>query len=77
MQHALKEDTNGDGAIRSAREHPRSHQRANESADATARFHAGNEPHLASGLLQHRHNDVTENYNLASSFEAAQRSGIS
>jgi integrase len=39
----------------------------------TARLHAGNEPHLASGLLHHRDRNVTENYNLASSFEAAQR----
>jgi hypothetical protein len=39
----------------------------------TARFYAGNEPHLASGLLHHRDRKVTENYNLASSFEAAQR----
>jgi integrase len=39
----------------------------------TARFHAGSEPHLASGLLHHRDREVTENYNLASSFEAAQR----
>ena len=39
----------------------------------TARFRAGNEPHLASGLLHHRDRNVTENYNLASSFEAAQR----
>jgi integrase len=39
----------------------------------TARFHAGNEPNLASGLLHHRDRNVTENYNLASSFEAAQR----
>jgi hypothetical protein len=29
----------------------------------TARFHAGNEPHLASGLLHHRDRNVTENYN--------------
>jgi len=39
----------------------------------TARFHAGDEPHLASGLLHHRDRNVTENYNLGSSFEAAQR----
>ena len=39
----------------------------------TARFHAGSEPDLASGLLHHRDRNVTENYNLASSFEAAQR----
>jgi integrase len=39
----------------------------------TARFRAGNEPHLASGLLHHRDCKVTENYNLASSFEGAQR----
>jgi hypothetical protein len=39
----------------------------------TARFLAGAEPHLASGLLHHRDRNVTENYNLASSFEAAQR----
>jgi integrase len=39
----------------------------------TARFRAGNEPHLASGLLHHRDRKVTENYNLASSFEGAQR----
>ena len=41
----------------------------------TARFRAGNEPHLASGLLQQRDRNVTETYNLASSFEAAQRFG--
>ena len=39
----------------------------------TARLHAGNEPHLASALLQHRSEQVTENYNLASSLEAAGR----
>ena len=38
-----------------------------------ARFRAGNEPHLASGRLHHRDRKVTENYNLASSFERAQR----
>ena len=43
------------------------------SGATTARFRAGNEPHLASGLLHHRDRNVTENYNLASSFEAAQR----
>jgi integrase len=41
----------------------------------TARFRAGNEPHLASGLLHHRDRNVTENYNLATSFEAGQRFG--
>jgi integrase len=39
----------------------------------TARFRAGSEPNLASGLLHHRDRNVTENYNLASSFEAALR----
>ena len=43
------------------------------NAATTARFRAGNEPNLASGLLHHRDRNVTENYNLASSFEAAQR----
>ena len=43
------------------------------NAATTARFRAGHEPHLASGLLHHRDRDVTENYNLASSFQAAQR----
>jgi hypothetical protein len=45
-------------------------------AAVTARFHAGSEPHLASGLLQHIHPElVDENYNLASSMEAALRFG--
>lgn len=39
----------------------------------TARLQAGTEPHLASGLLQHRAEEVTENYNLASSLEASDR----
>ena len=39
----------------------------------TARFRAGNEPNLASGLLHHRDRNITENYNLASSLEAAGR----
>ena len=43
------------------------------SGATTARFRAGSEPDLASGLLHHRDRNVTENYNLASSFEAAQR----
>jgi hypothetical protein len=43
------------------------------NAATTARFRAGHEPHLASGLLHHHDRNVTENYNLASSFEAAQR----
>jgi integrase len=43
------------------------------SGATTARFHAGSEPDLASGLLHHRDRNVTENYNLASSFGAAQR----
>jgi integrase len=43
------------------------------SGATTARLHAGSEPDLASGLLHHRDRNVTENYNLASSFEAAQR----
>jgi integrase len=43
------------------------------SAATTARFHAGSEPHLASGVLHHRDQAITENYNLASSLEAAQR----
>lgn len=42
------------------------------SGATTARFRAGSEPDLASGLLHHRDHNVTENYNLASSFEAAQ-----
>jgi hypothetical protein len=42
----------------------------------TARYRAGNEPNLASGLLHHRDRNVTENYNLASSFEAAQRFAV-
>ena len=42
------------------------------SGATTARFRAGSEPDLASGLLHHRDRNVTENYNLASSFEAAQ-----
>jgi integrase len=38
----------------------------------TARYWAGSEPHLASGLLQHQDKDlVDENYNLASSLEVA------
>jgi hypothetical protein len=45
-------------------------------AAVTARFHAGSEPHLASGLLQHVHPQlVDENYNLASSMAAARRFG--
>jgi integrase len=43
------------------------------NAATTARFRAGRESNLASGLLHHRDRNVTENYNLASSFEAAQR----
>jgi hypothetical protein len=39
----------------------------------TARFRAGNEPNLAGGQLHHRDRNVTENYNLASSFEAVHR----
>jgi hypothetical protein len=39
----------------------------------TARFRAGREPNLASGILHHRDRNVTENYNLASSFEGAHR----
>jgi integrase len=38
----------------------------------TARYRAGSEPHLASGLLQHQDMElVDENYNLASSLEVA------
>jgi hypothetical protein len=38
----------------------------------TARYRAGSELHLASGLLQHKDKElVGENYNLASSVEAA------
>lgn len=38
----------------------------------TARYRAGSEPHLASGLLQHRDERIVdEHYNLASSLEAA------
>lgn len=38
----------------------------------TARYRAGSEQHLASGLLQHRDQRIVdENYNLASSLEAA------
>ncbi|MBL0408408.1 site-specific integrase [Microvirga aerilata] len=38
----------------------------------TARYRAGSEPHLASGLLQHQDKElVDENYNLASSLEVA------
>jgi len=38
----------------------------------TARYCAGSEPHLASGLLQHQDKElVDENYNLASSLEVA------
>jgi integrase len=45
-------------------------------AAVTVRFHAGSEPHLASGLLQHIHPQlVDENYNLASSMAAALRFG--
>jgi integrase len=33
------------------------------NAATTARFRAGSEPHLASGLLHHRDRNVTENYN--------------
>jgi hypothetical protein len=43
------------------------------NAATTARFRAVRESNLASGLLHHRDRNVTENYNLASSFEAAQR----
>ena len=43
------------------------------SGATTARFRAGDQPDLASGLLHHRDRNVTENYNLASSFGAAQR----
>jgi hypothetical protein len=41
----------------------------------SARHHAGNEPNLASALLQHQARSVTENYNLASSLRAARRYG--
>jgi integrase len=38
----------------------------------TARYHAGSEPHLASGLLQHQDKElVDEYYDLASSLEVA------
>jgi hypothetical protein len=38
----------------------------------TARYWAGSEPHLASGLLQHQDKElVDEHYNLASSLEVA------
>jgi hypothetical protein len=38
----------------------------------TARYRAGSEPHLASGLLQYQDKElVDENYNLASSLEVA------
>jgi hypothetical protein len=41
-----------------------------QSGAFTARYRAGSEPHLASGLLQHQDKDlVDENYNLASSLE--------
>jgi hypothetical protein len=41
-------------------------------AAVTARFRAGSEPHLASGILQHvDQRIVDENYNLATSMEAA------
>jgi integrase len=43
------------------------------NAATTARFRAGHQRDLASGLLHHRDPNVTENYNLATSFEAAQR----
>lgn len=41
----------------------------------TARFRAGREPNLASGLLHHRDDNITQNYNLASSLDAASRFG--
>ena len=45
-------------------------------AAVTARFHAGSEPHLASGLLHHVDPRVVdENYNLASSMDTALRYG--
>src|SRR5215218_692742 len=45
-------------------------------AAVTARFRAGSEPYLASGLLQHVSKDIVdENYNLASSMNAALRFG--
>jgi integrase len=43
----------------------------------TARYRIGHKPHLASGLLQHREPSVVdENYNLASSLEAASQFGL-
>ena len=43
----------------------------------TARYRAGSEPHLASGLLQHWDKElVDENYNLASSLEVADLFGL-
>ena len=45
-------------------------------AATTAALHAGNHPHLASGLLQHVDPRVTEaHYNRASSLQAAIRYG--
>jgi len=42
----------------------------------TARYRAGAEPHLASGLLQHQDEEIVdEHYNLASSLDAADQFG--
>jgi integrase len=43
------------------------------NAATTARFLVGNEPYLASALLQHQDRLVTETYNLTSSFHAGQQ----
>jgi integrase len=43
------------------------------NAATTARFRAGHDPNLASGLLHHSDQGITESYNLASSLQAAQR----